>query len=454
MKVLFVNPFQVRLVGKKGRIYNRTWTPLDLANAAAILRNQGCEVAIVDANAEQIGAAEVARRCAGYDQVYVTSTSLDRWQCPYLDLQPFFEVTAAIKNVVPEMYVMGSHGTVKPFEMLAATGARAIVRGEPEGIVRELAARKPLADVRGITWQNGAGPVSNPDAPLVKMEEIPLPALDLLPMHLYGYEVMGDHFTLFEMSRGCASDCTFCLLKTYGNGVRRQSLDRLKIEIEDAIRNYGVKTAYIIDLEFTVLRKQALDLCDWLIEKNFDFEWCCQTRFDLVDEELLAKMKQAKCTLIHFGVEAGSDAMLSRVDKGINIAQIREGMKKVKKVGIRTACFFMIGFPESTQQDMDDIQAFARELAPDYPLFHITAPYPGTKLYEQVKNDPKIRFSDDSLFPEAIEANFTVSDLKRITRQAYLKYYARPAYVLGRLMRGDFRNLAHQARLFWSFVRA
>jgi anaerobic magnesium-protoporphyrin IX monomethyl ester cyclase len=454
MKVLFVNPFQVRLVGKKGRIYNRTWTPLDLANAAAILRNLGHEVAIVDANAEQIGAAEVARRCAGYDQVYVTSTSLDRWQCPYLDLQPFFEVTGAIKRVVPEMFVMGSHGTVKPAEMLEATGARAIVRGEPEGIVRELVAKKPLAEVGGITWMGPTGVVSNPDAALVKMEEIPLPALDLLPMDLYSYEVMGDHFTLFEMSRGCASDCTFCLLKTYGNGVRRQSLPRLKAEIEDAILNHGVKKAYIIDLEFTVLRKQALELCDWLIEKNFDFEWCCQTRFDLVDEEILTKMKRAKCTLIHFGVEAGSDEMLSRVDKGITIAQIREGMKKVKKVGIRTACFFMIGFPESTQKDMDDIMAFAKELAPDYPLFHITAPYPGTKLYEQVKNDPKIRFSDDSLFPEAIEANFTVNDLKRITRQAYLRYYARPAYVFGRLMRGDFRNLAHQARLFWNFVRA
>jgi radical SAM superfamily enzyme YgiQ (UPF0313 family) len=320
--------------------------------------------------------------------------------------------------------------------------------------VRELAQRKPLAEVHGITWKNGAGVVHNPDAALVKMEDIPLPALDLLPMELYSYEVMGDRFTLFEMSRGCASDCTFCLLKTYGNGVRRQSLARLKAEIEEAIQKYGVKTAYFIDLEFTVLRKQAVELCDWLIERNFDFEWCCQTRFDLVDDELLAKMKKAKCTLIHFGVEAGSDEMLSRVDKGITIAQIREGMKKVKKAGIRTACFFMIGFPESTQKDMEDIQAFARELGPDYPLFHITAPYPGTKLYEQVKNDPKIRFSDDSLFPEAIEANFTVEDLKRITRQAYLRYYTRPGYVLGRIVKGDWRNLAHQAKLFWNFVRA
>ncbi len=454
MKVLLVNPFQVRLVGRKGRIYNRTWTPLDLANTASMLRARGIEVAILDANAEQIGAADVAARSKGFDQAFVTSTSLDRWQCPYLDIDPFIEVVHAIRAVVPDVYIMGSHGTVKPAEMLEVTGARAVIRGEPERTVCELAAKKPLDEVMGITFKRGGEVVSNPDAPLVKLDEIPIPAFDLLPMHLYSYEVMGDHFTLFEMSRGCASDCTFCLLKTYGDGVRKKSTARLCSEIETAVTKFGVKCAYFIDLEFTVLKKQVYELCDWLIERKLDFQWCCQTRFDLVDDDMLAKMKQAGCTLIHFGVEAGSDEMLARVDKGITMAQIREGMKRVKKSGIRSACFFMIGFPESTEKDMREIQEFARELAPDYPLFHITAPYPGTKLYDQVRNDPKVRFSDKSLFPEAVEANFTLSDLKRITRSAYLKYYTRPSYILGRVAKGDWRNLAHQARLFWNFVRA
>ena len=55
MRVLLVNPFQVDLVHKRGRIYNRRWTPLDLANTAAVLEQEGIETAIVDANAEQLG---------------------------------------------------------------------------------------------------------------------------------------------------------------------------------------------------------------------------------------------------------------------------------------------------------------------------------------------------------------------------------------------------------------
>lgn len=461
MKVLLVNPFQVRRVAKKGRIYNRTWTPLDLATTAAALRELGHEAAICDANAEQLSPEDTALRARGFEQVYLTSTSLDRWQCPYLDLDPFLETVRAVKAVCPEIYVMGSHGTVRPHEVLEATGARAVLRGEPEGTVPELVASRPLAEVAGITWRDDQNRiVDNPERKLLKLDQLAVPAFDLLPMNLYSYEVMGGNFALLEMSRGCASDCTFCLLEQYGEGVRRKSVPKLFDEIKLVVEKHGVRKAYFIDLEFTVLRKQALELCDLLIAANLDFEWCCQTRFDLVDDELLAKMKAAKCTLIHFGVEAGSDEMLAKVEKGMTMAAIREGMAKVKRHGIRTACFFMIGFPESAPKDMDDILSFAKEIGPDYPLFHIAAPYPGTRMFEQVKAEsakpaPAFRFSDATLFPEAVEnAHFKLADLKRITRQAYLRYYTRPTYLVSRVLKGDFGNLMHQARLFWQFVTA
>ena len=120
----------------------------------------------------------------------------------------------------------------------------------------------------------------------------------------------------------------------------------------------------------------------------------------------------------------------------------------------RTACFFMIGLPECTPQDIEDIRAFARELAPDYPQFHVATPYPGTGLHDRVKNDPKLRFSDDSLFPEAVEGRFCLEELKRITRRAYLDYYFRPGYIWGRLAQGGWGHLVEQASLLWGFLRA
>ena len=454
MKVLLVNPFQVDLVHKKGRIYNRKWPPTDLANFRALLEREGIGTAIIDANAEQLSPQKVAQRAAGYDKVFVTSTSLDRWQCPQLDINPFLKTTQALKEVVPEVYVMGTHGTVKPAEMLEATGARAIIRGEPERTVLDLVDTKPLSEVFGITYRDGGRIASTPEQKPVKLDDLPVPAFHLLPMHLYHYEVLGDRFSMFEMTRGCASACTFCLLQTYGAGVRKKSVDKLVNEVETAIQKFGVRTAYFIDLEFTVLRKQVVEFCQRLIRKSYDFSWCCQTRLDLVDDELLALMKRAGCRLIHFGVEAASDEILRTVDKEITLRQIEEGMKKVHAAGIESACFFIIGFPESTRQDMDDIVRFAKKLNITYALFHVAAPYPGTKLYEQVKNDPTLRFSDDSLFPEAIEGRFTVEELRAMTRKAYIQYYVRPSYVLSRIRKGQIRALVNQLKLFRAFVSA
>lgn len=454
MKALLVNPFQVNLVQRKGRIYTRRWTPLDLANCAAMIEQDGVDVDVLDANALHLGPAEAAARAKGYDKIFLTSTSLDRWQCPHLDLEPFFESVRQLKPLAPELYVMGSHGTVKPAEILAETGATGVIRGEPELAVRDICRGAARSEVGSLTWSDGGETQQNPDQQPLKLDDLPLPAFGKLPMHRYNYEVLGDNFCLFEMSRGCASNCTFCLLETYGVGVRKKPAERVAAEVEHAVKEHGVRTAYFIDLEFTVLRKEVVKLCEWLIEAKLPFTWCCQTRFDLVDDELLALMKRAGCRLIHFGVEAGSDERLAETDKRITMAQIETGMAKVKKAGLESACFFILGFPGATEQDMADIKRFAHRLNPTYALFHVAAPYPGTRMYEAAKANPDVRFSDDSLFPEAIEGPLTVADMKRMTRSAYLRYYTRPKYLLDRIAKGEFRALGTQLNLFWQFVRA
>jgi anaerobic magnesium-protoporphyrin IX monomethyl ester cyclase len=129
-------------------------------------------------------------------------------------------------------------------------------------------------------------------------------------------------------------------------------------------------------------------------------------------------------------------------------------MQKIRKAGIETACFFLMGFPESDEKEMGNILRIAKKLNPTYALFHVVAPYPGTRLYEQVKNDPNLRFSDGSLFPEAIEGRFRLPQLKAMTRNAYLRYYLRPSYIGARLAKGEIRALLGQFWLFLHFVRA
>ncbi|MDY7037237.1 MAG: radical SAM protein, partial [Thermodesulfobacteriota bacterium] len=446
-----INPYQVHLVNKRGRIYNRVWPPLALANCAALLEQQGHKVQIMDANALRLFPDKMAESLLNFDKVFISSSSLDRWQCPNLDIEPFLKTVASVHKFTDDVFILGVHGTVKPNELLDLTKAKAVIRGEPELTVTEICQKKQLPDIRGLAFkQNGKMIVTQDQKPL-DLSRLPMPAFHLLPMDKYHYEVLGSNFTLFEASRGCASKCIFCLLKMYGRGVRKKPLQNLISEIDYAISNFGVKTAYFIDLEFTVFRNQILELSDYLIKNKYDFQWTCQTRFDLVDEILLMKMKQAGCRLIHFGVEAGTDQLLRSVNKKITIKQIEDGMRMVHRAKIESACFFILGFPNSNKHEIEETISFAKRLNPTYALFHIAIPYPGTTLYDQLHiNEGDL--SSDHLFPEACKQGNDLKQLKKAARQAYTGYYLRPRYIVSRLSRGDFQSLFRQIKLFLGYL--
>ena len=451
-KIVLINPWQAHLVTRHGKIYNRIWPPLSLANCAALLEQQGHHVQVIDANALRLSPEEVAQTSSGCAKAFICSADIDRWQCPPLDLEPFFTTVSHVKRSVEEVYVIGPHGTVRPEAILRHTRAHAVVMGEPEWTITEICNGAPLEAVKGLAYFHSGKIKFNESSRPVDLNALPAPAFHLLPMGRYRYEVLGSRFTLLEASRGCASQCRFCMMRMYGHGVRRKKTDRLVSEVELAISRYGVKTAYFMDLEFTVLRNQVLELCEHLIRRRLDFRWTCQTRFDLIDSHLLRQMKLAGCSLIHFGVEAGSDSLLKKVNKGITIDQIRAGMRLVKEAQMDSACFFMLGFPESNEHEIADTIRFARQLNPTYALFHLVTPYPGTALYEDLeRSHPEIVRS--TLFPEACCQGEDLVRLKTFIRRAYLGFYLRPSYIRSRLARGNLRSLIGQTKLMFGYLR-
>jgi len=451
MRVLIVNPLQMHLINSKGKIYNRVWLPLSEANCAALLENEGHEVVIVDANAERINAEEVARHAVGFDKIFITSSTIDRWQCPVIDLGPFLSYVNAIREVNDEVYITGAHGTVRPEEMLSLTGAKAVIRGEPELTVLDLCRNSDLSRVRGISYKSDGEFINNEPQDLLDLEKLPTPSFHLLPMGKYFYEVLGRNFALLEGSRGCTSRCSFCLLAMYGKKLRVKSPRQLINELETAINKFRVRNAYFMDLEFTINRSLVEEICDHLIRKRYDFKWTCQTRFDLIDEKLLEKMKKSGCELIHFGVEAANDDALKALGKGMTVEKIETGMKLVKKLKIRSACFFLMGAFRSTEEDMQEITRFSIKLNPTYALFHIAIPYPGTKFHSDVLCNGGF-FSDCNIFPEAYVGDIPLKSIKNAIRHAYIKFYFRLRYILSVMRLGQIKYFYWQIKLFLGFI--
>lgn len=446
MRVLLINPGWEGIVSTKGNRINRPWPPLDLLNCAALLEEEGIEVGLIDARACPVDNQQIARIAKQYDKCFITSSPIDRWQCPNIDLDSFLELTHLLPK--EELYIMGTHGTVCPDELINQTHAKAVIRGEPELTVLDLSLGKTFKDMPGITYLDNGKIIHNRERELLSLNDLPMPSFHLIDVRNYSYEILGKRLLLFEGSRGCPYPCIYCQKSMYGRPYRMKSPDKLVGEVVYGVEKLQAQSAYFIDLEFTLKRDFVTEFCNKLIGKNISLRWTCQTRADTVDLELLKLMKKAGCKLIHFGVETGSERIMEIINKKISLSQIAQGILMTKKAGIEQACFFMFGFPTETEEDRLKTIAFAKTLNPTYASFHKVTMYPGTPLFEIMSEH--LRTPKFTTWLKEYETDY----LNQTVRQALFEFYVRWQYISKNIITSNPLRLIRKLYLFYNYWKS
>jgi len=447
MQIALIKPCWQYPIAGADHTYNRRWPPLDLLNCGAILQGDGHQVRIIDAQAEGLTPEQLADRAGAAEMAFITSSALDRWQCPTLELAPLTAVAERVRSRVGKLFLLGFHGTVQPQAMLERTGVDAVVRGEPERTVQEIAAGKRWQEICGLTFRREGRTFSAPDRAPIDLTELPLPAFELVDLSRYRYEVLGPRFVVLEGTRGCPYPCTFCSRVMQHRRYRHKTVEQLGREVEVAVGEHGARSIYFIDLEFTGSPKIARGISQFILERNIRVRWCCQTRADQVDEPLLRLMKRSGCRLIHFGVETGSRRIAELVKKQISIEQQRRGVAMAKRLGIDTLCFFLLGHPGESEAEMQATIRLAKEMNPTYASFHRVSPYQGTPLYDEHAGESQ------ELFPAFAGSEQERKRVDRLVRQAFWSFYVRPRYALSRLCRSSPLSLWRQLRLFAGYLR-
>ena len=249
-----------------------------------------------------------------------------------------------------------------------------VVMGEGERAMAQLATcitngnEPAAATIPGVACRRQGKNIKNPPKFIENMDEIPYPARHLLPLELYDRTIEflnAKPADVMSISRGCVFNCGFCeTRKLWGNMCRGFSPKRVIGEIQDLQANTAQKDIYFINDNFTLRKKETIELCNLMIENKLDLEWVCDTRVDLVDQELLEVMSKAGCKTIWFGVESGSPRILQRIGRNTTLEQIEDAFKLCRKNGIQVACSFMLGLPDETLEDMEASLKFAKKLRP------------------------------------------------------------------------------------------
>lgn len=443
MRITFIRPPLHGLVARAGRRHNRAWPPLDLLNCAALVREIGADAFLLDLQVDAFNDVELARMGKKSDLLFVTTSALDRWQCPHLDITGILEFIRVLPH--EKTYVMGAHGTIDPGWILRETGVRGVVRSEPEGTVRDLARGRAPENTDGISYMDGNELINAPDRTPIDMKSLPLPAYDLVNLEKYSYELLGPRFVLLEATRGCSFSCTYCFKKMYGNGVRSKHPDQISSEIEFVVNQVGASSIYFFDLEFTLKQNLVKHICDFMNRFQPRVRWCCQTRPDLIDKNLVRQMAIAGCRLIHYGVESGCERILKSIHKKIDLGTIKRAITETHAAGIETACFFLVGFPGETKEEMKKTLKFAKSLNPTYASFHIATPYPETPLYASALKEKR--------FPRYCKTHVGPRALEWFVRRAFLAYYLRLGYLVRWMFRRESQSWIRQIRLFREYIR-
>lgn len=414
--------------------------PMGLAYIAAVLRQRGCEVSVIDANVERLDADAVAD---------IIAVQRPRIVC-YTVTTPLFPEAVAIarrvKNLeeTPIQIAGGPHATVLPEEFLKGGDFDYVVRGEGETTIAEvvdaLQRGRDVASVAGVSWRDGDSVVHNPDRPLAdNIDAFPYPEWSLFPLRRYSSLARRNDFSLpIATSRGCPYGCVFCYKGVYGRVLRLREPEHVVAEWEHLVRRHHAREIAVLDDAFTFDAARAERICRLLIERGLNkIPWATTNgiRVDTATPHLLALMREAGCYRVYFGIESGVQSVVDSLRKRITLQQVKDAVRAARDAGLEAGGYFMLGNVGETVGDMEATIRFARSLGLDYAQFSIATPYPGTEMYERVVREGRllVRGWDDlATYGTGVfeHGEVTPESVGRMFRRAIRSFYFRPRYML------------------------
>jgi len=456
MKIALINPpyFEVYKGYEKAAKIGANYPPIGLLYLHARLQQDGHDVHMFDAAAENLGPEDLLKKVIGFDPglIGITATT------------PIFHRTSKIARTIKDrlnvpIVVGGIHVTILPEDSFNGHDEfDYAVLGEGEVTLSELTdclqKGGDPGSVRGILYRKNGSVVKTPPRPLAPdLDAFPFPARDCVDKHNYVWTAPGKGelpVGSIITKRGCPFFCTFCSQHSmFTRTVRYRSVENILDELEEMVTRQGYEHIIFLDDTLALKRDRMLQICDGIKNRKLDFTWEAMCRANLVDRELLQAMAGAGLARISFGIESGDQDVLDRIKKGITLNQIRMAYKWSKEAGIETRGSAIIGHPDETRKSAWRTIRFLSSIRHlDQVYINIMVPYPGTLVFDLAKKgEAGYRLLSDN-YSNYIRYNQSVLEvndldlkaLKRLQNLGLWMFYLKPRRVLYNLKRAGLRN--------------
>lgn len=249
-----------------------------------------------------------------------------------------------------------------------------------------------VSDIPGLTYKNSDGVViSNPRPDMIEdLDTLPFDDYSFTPKEFISCAMKESRSFHLDVGRGCPYNCAYCSTSVFWKRkFRVKSSKRIFQEMIRAEKELGAES-FVLDHDlFTANKKKVLEFCRMLKENGFDKSWICSSRADTIDKETIEEMASAGLKRIYIGIETGSSRMQKLTHKNLNLDVAIETIKTLLKNNVGVTASFIYGFPEETEEDVEQtLQVAYRlfEMGVNKIQFHLCTIFPGTEYYDTYKD--------------------------------------------------------------------
>lgn len=276
----------------------------------------------------------------------------------------------------------------------------------------------------------------------------PLPKYEMLLNKNIG------NFLPVQAGRGCPKTCSFCSVYCLYKG------QYLKRDIPEVIRDIkrikelGFKQFLLLDDNIFSNRKYAIELCSEI--KKLKMKWMTQCSIDIArDEELLKIIADSGCYVLSFGLESITKESLKSMNKSwANPDKYAEQIKIIRKYGIDISTEMVVGADGDTLETIKNTAKFISDNHIAVPRFYILTPIPGTKFFDEMKEQDRI-YNTDIYSYNACEAvhipkNMTPEELTKAYWELYNDVYSMKSIIKRTLLTRTFFKRPIDAIFYFS----
>ncbi|HPJ17005.1 MAG TPA: radical SAM protein [Candidatus Woesebacteria bacterium] len=224
------------------------------------------------------------------------------------------------------------------------------------------------------------------------LDQLPLPNRKLLNNQVYKYPLLDGVVTTVQTSRGCPFPCSYYCPYPLVQGKQWRSMSAIRVvkEIKD-IKKLGINNVLFRDATFTYDNERVRKICQLIIKNKLRINWWCETRINVLNEDLLKIMKKAGCSGINVGIETLSNDLLKKEGKpGISVFDVININKIAKKINLKLHFLMIVGLPNDNIEGLFETFLYIKKLQPNSIGVTSITPYPGTELFEYAKKNKLI----------------------------------------------------------------